>query len=360
MLVNLPEREHFWGIKMIKMTWNAPATIEDVRDRVQKAIDLEYATLPIYLYAKMTLIPERNPVALSLYNSIVGEEMIHMCLACNIMNAIGGTVKIQPPTFPSPLPGGLAHDRSFNLLPFSPDAVDQGMAIEEPETRIEPLLATGVDNENIVTIGQYYELVRAALQSLDPSEWHAGRNQIDDAQFFQGQIFAVNSYDDAARAIHEIVTEGEGTPVTHINPGTPLDFEGDLAHYYRFWEISKNRVLEKNPDGAPTEQWQWGGELGVDWGGVYPAISNPRLHDFSGEPPEAQEAQKACDAAYDAMVDGLTAAFTGGTGGLGQAVRAMFDLRMAAIKALSTPLADGTSVAGPAFAYTGTATGDAS
>jgi hypothetical protein len=36
---------------------------------------------------------------------------------------------------------------------------------------------------------------------------------------------------------------------------------------------------------------------------------------------------------------------------LGVAVRAMFDLRLAAQVALRTPLADGTSVSGPAFVY---------
>ena len=53
------------------------------------------------------------------------------------------------------------------------------------------------------------------------------------------------------------------------------------------------------------------------------------------------------------MVDALRGAVTGATGGLGVAVRAMFDLRMSAIAALGTPLADGKSVAGPAFRYLG-------
>jgi len=51
------------------------------------------------------------------------------------------------------------------------------------------------------------------------------------------------------------------------------------------------------------------------------------------------------------MVNALTGTFTGATGGLGVAVRAMFDLGMAALKALHTPLADGKSVSGPAFLY---------
>ena len=54
-------------------------------------------------------------------------------------------------------------------------------------------------------------------------------------------------------------------------------------------------------------------------------------------------------ATYSRMVDELRAAVTGDTGRLGNAVRAMFDLRMAAQVALTTPLADASQVAGPSF-----------
>ena len=334
---------------MIRLDWNAPRGVEDVRELVQGAIDLEFATLPPYLYAKLTIIPERNPAAFERFNSVVLEEMIHMCLACNVMNAIGGDVRLNPPVFPGYLPGDVARDHEFNLLPFNMDAVQQGLTIEEPVEHVEPV---GFKEAAVssLTIGQYYESVKAALGNLPKSAWHANRNQISDDQFFQGGIFAVNNYEDACRAIDNIVSEGEGTPVTPDNPGSPLDFEQELAHYYRFWEIAENRVLTKNPDGGPKEQWAWGRGLGVDLDGVYPAIANPKTHDFSSEPAAAREAQHKCDAAYDALVDGLQDAFTGDEGGMGRAVRAMFDLRMATIEALNSPLSDG-QVAGPAFVY---------
>lgn len=352
---------------MITMIWTEPKSLADVRDRVQTAIDLEFATLPIYLYAKMSIKPDTNPAAMARYNSIVLEEMIHMCLAANIMNAIGGTVRINPPKFPGALPGNLIDAKSFSLIKFSREAVEQGRHIEEPEGRVEPVdkMLSATDGDTPVTIGQYYALLENELAGLDADVWQAQRNQIDDAQFFQGQIYAVNDFDDAKRAIHDIVSEGEGTPVTPpdpakdqpANPGSPLDFEGQLAHYYRFWEIEKGRVLEKNPEGGPADQWAWGASLGVDWDAVYPAIRNPQCHDFSKEPEAAREAQAECNAAYSALVDGLSGAFSGATGGMGVAVRAMFDLRMAAKKALTATLADGLHVAGPAFVYSGT--GDA-
>jgi hypothetical protein len=333
---------------MIKLRWAQPNSLTDVRALVQAAIDLEFATLPPYLYAKLSILPETNPAALSRLNMIVGQEMVHMCLACNILNAIGGTPALNPPHYPGPLPGDVDASLIIHLLPFSEQAMEQGMAIERPSEPIQPMLALAADAP--VTIGEYYQRLDRELAKLPPDAWTAQRNQLGDAQFFQGQLFAVNNYADAHRAISDIVSEGEGTPVSPENPGSPLDFQDELAHYYRFWEVRKNQVLTKAAGGSG---YRWGEPLGVDWSAVYPAIPDPETHDFSQDPPAARQAQDACNTAFTAMVDALSGAFSGATGGLGVAVRAMFGLRMAAMAALQTPLLDGKTVAGPAFRYLG-------
>lgn len=335
---------------MIKVQWQTAESVAEVQNAVQTAINLEFATLPPYLYAKMTILPGTNVPAMQRLNGIVGQEMIHMCLACNIINAIGGTVAINPPTYPGPLPGDVGGDLIIHLLPFSPSAMAQGMAIEEPSEAIDPPELMAATLDTTVTIGEYYHLLDQALAALPSSAWLPNNHQINDAQFFPGQIFAVNSYADAHKAITQIVSEGEGTPVSPSGQGSPLTFENELAHYYRFWEMQRNQVLVKDPNPVG---YAWMGSLGLDWSQVYPAIADPELHDFSKDSPAAQQAQVQCNAAYSALIDGLISAFRGGTGGLGLAVRAMFDLRMAAIKALATPLANG-SVAGPAFIYTAT------
>jgi hypothetical protein len=335
---------------MIRLRWSKPESISDVRALVQGAIDLEFATLPPYLYAKFSVLPDTNAAAMSRLNMIVGQEMIHLCLACNILNAIGGQPVFRPPRYPGPLPGDVNASLIVHLLPFSEQAMDQGMAIEQPSEPIQPMLARGSDDS--ITIGEYYERLDQELAKLPPSAWTANHNQLGDAQFFQGQIFAVNDYADAHRAIENIVSEGEGTPVSPDNAGSPLDFQDELAHYYRFWEIRKNQVLTKAEGGTG---YRWGGPLGVDWSASYPAIPDPEEHDFSQDSRAAQDAQDACNAAFSAMVDALSSAFSGATGGLGIAVRAMFELRMTAVAALQIPLADGKTVAGPAFRYVGKA-----
>ncbi|MDB5581521.1 MAG: hypothetical protein JWR80_6697 [Bradyrhizobium sp.] len=336
---------------MIKLLWSEPNSTADVQALVQGAIDIEFSTLPPYLYASLTILPETNAPAKTRLQSVIMQEMIHMCLACNVMNAIGGTAAINPPSYPGPLPGDVGGSLIVHLYPFSQSAMTQGKAIESPLEPIDPRLLKAAPKDGPVTIGEYYERLKLALQALPPSAWTPGRNQIDDAQYFQGQIFAVNDCADACRAIDQIVSEGEGTPKTPENQGSPLDFQNELAHYYRFWEIQRNQVLEKDLSADANDSgYMWGGPLGVDWSAVYPAIADPECYDFSGESEAVQLAQGRCNGAYTAMVNALFAAFSGGTGELGVAVRAMFDLRMAAMQALNTPLKDG-SVAGPAFLY---------
>lgn len=333
---------------MIRLLWQAPETIDDVRNLVQNAIELEFSTLPPYLYAKFSIPEGKNAIAAERIDMVVGQEMIHMCLACNILNAIGGSPSITPPKYPGPLPGDVGGDLIVYLYPFSQQAMKQGMDIETP---VDPpdfpqleALAAAPEVNLPVTIGEYYARLDAALKQLPTNAWTPGRNQMSDDQFFQGQIFPVNNYDDAHRAIYEIVSEGEGSPTA----GSPLDFEQELAHYYRFEEVYRNQLLVKADNSLG---YAWGEPLGVDWSAVYPAITDPESHDFSKEPPAAQAAQAACNLAFTAMVNELQRAFNGEPGRLGNAVRAMFDLRMSALAALTTPLADGTSVAGPSFRY---------
>ncbi|HEU0099381.1 MAG TPA: ferritin-like protein [Allosphingosinicella sp.] len=341
---------------MIRLQAQPLNSVEDARTGLQTAIELEFSTLPPYLYAKFSILPDSNPEACDYLGAIVGQEMIHLCLACNILNALGGTPALNsqsgsypwPPLYPTTLPGDIGPPGGepicVELLPFSEAATAQGMAIELPENPLvfPELLAVQADDDT-ETIGQFYERLDAFLATLPASDWQADRNQISDDQFFPGQLYPVNDYADAHRAISQIVSEGEGSSES------PLDFQNEVSHYYRFKEMNLNKVLTKTPQ---PPGYQYGPEpFGIDWSAVFPAIPNPSKHDFSNEPPAAQAAQAACNVAYSRMIDALQLAVTGAEGALGIAVRAMFDLRMASLAALRVPLADGRSVAGPSFIY---------
>ena len=142
-------------------------TLESLRERLQWAIELEHFTLPPYLCALYSLDAVRNPEAAKAVASVLVEEMLHMTLAANLLNAIGGRPQLDTPqmlqVYPRCLPHGvcLPHgDRSFEvpLLPFGPEALDVFLKIEQPATRGDQ-----PESDRYETIGQFYEAVRDGL-----------------------------------------------------------------------------------------------------------------------------------------------------------------------------------------------------
>jgi len=83
-------------------------TVQSVRASLQNAIELEHATIPPYLYALYSLDAALNPGIAALIQSVVVEEMLHMTLSSNVLNALGGSPQIDRPGFipayPAPCP----------------------------------------------------------------------------------------------------------------------------------------------------------------------------------------------------------------------------------------------------------------
>src|SRR5678815_4208161 len=69
-------------------------TVEGLREHLQYAIELEHFTLPPYLCALYSLDSDRNPEATEVLVSILVEEMLHMTLAGNLLNAVGGMPRL--------------------------------------------------------------------------------------------------------------------------------------------------------------------------------------------------------------------------------------------------------------------------
>ena len=70
-----------------------PARGHDVnwlKQGLQAAVELEFATIPVYLCG-MWSIQEQSGPAYERINSIVIEEMLHMGLACNMLTTLDGT-----------------------------------------------------------------------------------------------------------------------------------------------------------------------------------------------------------------------------------------------------------------------------
>src|SRR5215510_3787075 len=138
-------------------------TLEGLKRALQSAIELEHATIPPYLYALYSIRRNTNIEIADLVDSIVVQEMLHMAIDCNILNAIGGEPRIDDPRFvpkyPGHLPGGVEGSLVVGLAPFSKQVVkDTFMVIEEPERPLEfPVEETAVAAKPQETIGQFYQ-----------------------------------------------------------------------------------------------------------------------------------------------------------------------------------------------------------
>ena len=189
-------------------------TIVGLRTHLQWAIELEHATLPPYLCALYSLEPGTNDDARTVLGGVFIEEMLHLVLAANVLNAVGGRVVLDSPRLLPRHPRRLPHSDpslTVSLAPFGPDALDTFLRIERPAP------AQGrAEADRYETIGQFYAAIERGLKDLcerlGESAVFSGdpARQVRDTHFQHsaGRMIAVDGLDSALAALAEIVDEG--------------------------------------------------------------------------------------------------------------------------------------------------------
>jgi rubrerythrin len=335
---------------MIKLKYELMANLKQggvdaVKDALQQAIELEHSTIPLYLYALYSLDPKINGEIAAIIKSVVIEEMLHLTLAANVLNALGGSPVLDAPgfipTYPGPLPGGVEDQlQQVQLAPFSFEQLNVFLTIEEPEKPIiipEALFAAAATP---VTIGSYYRRIMTEIQNIDDSEFaQAPRNQIG-PDAIDGSIVVVDKTS-AIKALEIIIDQGEGTPQTPLEMGSD-----EPAHFYRFQQILKKKKLIPAPGKTPP--WVFGGApISLDPKGVYNVPINPSRQNYTG-------AQLfACDTfnyTYTNLLKSLHTALNGSPSELDNAIGLMMALKTQA-KAMMSGYPDPNVVTGPTFEY---------
>jgi hypothetical protein len=83
-------------------------SLESLREHLQWAVELEHSTIPPYLCALYSIEPGRNVEATEVVSSVLVEEMLHLTLAANLLDAVGGRPRLaipkMMPGYPRPLP----------------------------------------------------------------------------------------------------------------------------------------------------------------------------------------------------------------------------------------------------------------
>ena len=95
-------------------------TLQYARDLLQQAVMVEHSTIPLYLTALFS-IANGSEVAAATIHSVVIEEMLHMTIAANTLNAVGGAPMIDAPHFSHPARAELALFRCPPCLPGPAD-----------------------------------------------------------------------------------------------------------------------------------------------------------------------------------------------------------------------------------------------
>jgi hypothetical protein len=331
------------------------ATLDSLREHLQWAIELEHFTLPPYLCGLYSLDAERNAAATEVVASVFVEEMLHMTLAANLLNAVGGRPRLDSPRMLPGYPRCLPHgDSSFEvpLLPFSPQALEVFLKIERPAApRGLP------ESDRYETIGQFYDAIRAGLCALsaDLGERRVfcgdAARQVSNAPFpGGGRIVAVDNLATALAAVGEIVEQGEGCAHVEVWDGDHDDIHPDreqVAHYYRFQELELGRRYRRGdtPQSGPT-----GNAISIDWNGVRSMRPNPGASDHKPGSP-IRRAQEQFNASYCAILRLLDEALDGSPKRLTTAIGSMYALRAEAIALMEMPTGEGMTTAGPTFEY---------
>ena len=321
--------------------------------------------------------------------------MLHLTLAANILNAVGGAPDLTTPGFvpdyPAYLPDGETDFRA-DLRGFSREAIDAFMKIERPALPppSEPgagaetsATAAAVGNahhehhlrhaahtvrrprrhstvraahvhdgseEHFYSIGEFYKAIEQGLTLLHEQQGDAlfsgdPRLQVTAGYYYSGggELFPVNDLASAKQAIRVISEQGEGIG------GGIFDFEAELAHYYRFEQLTKGHYYRENDTpGIPT-----GGAVGVDWDAVYPIKANAKLSDYS-KGSDVYRAAEAFNSRYATFLKMLTRAFRGEPDLLIEAVGEMFVLKELAYRLTRQPIdGPGTPHAAPTFEMPG-------
>ncbi|MGD0110069.1 MAG: ferritin-like protein [Rhodopila sp.] len=352
-------------------------TIKMLKHYLHVAMQLEHATVPPYLTALYSIKPDSikpdstqpggNLEAVQVLRVVAVEEMLHLALAANLLNAIDGKPKLSDsgfvPSYPAYLPDG-ERDFEVHLQAFSQDAVATFLKIERPsmapkpemrlmarsDRRAQSFLAASLNEPELYyySIGEFYRAIEQGLIHLEQSAQASGKTifigdpakQVTADHYYSGggRLFPVTNLETGRYAINAIIAQGEGEDRGIFGP------DGELAHFYRFNQLKHGRYYQKSddpgPKGGPVPV-PTGPELKVDWTAVYPIKTDAKLADY--EPgSETYAAAVAFNTAYAAFLGLIEQAFNGQPDRLNEAVPMMFGIRNKVNQLMRNPLNDGS------------------
>lgn len=311
---------------------NVPSGLQD---DLRTAMAIELTTIPAYLYPYWSIKSlddggtQAGVEAARTIMSVVLEEMLHMSLVSNVLNALGGTPALTTPPYPPHYPGPLLRHAkgisSFEVLlaPLSLDAIDLFLKIELPEYDDPGPPIT----HDWKTLGEFYEGIEAEL--TDSLDYSSGRQlpTIDNPGV--GTLIQVSNQQEALQALELIVEQGEGLSKKKHDDG-----EHELSHYWKFMSI-KDDIDNGTLDLSQT---------------VYPVVMSP---DPSTYNTEQQAANNTFNKVYGELLDLLQTTLSSDSPNIFAGATNLMDqmAQLAAVLRQTGPISGTNTLPGPTFTY---------
>ena len=326
-------------------------TIEKLREYLQDALEIEFATIPLYLTALYSIRDGCNTWASRLIRGVVMQEMLHLTQSANLLISVGGRPIIDSssaaPKYPTKgLPGGVLPNLEISLRKFSLQQIhDVFMAVEYPHyttrNRDDPQFLSN-------TIGQFYIQIEECMEYLLTVKKEDIFCDCADKQVkwpYQndyGTVHIVTNMTTAKEAILEIIEQGEGT-----GPGNPLYLDtGDYAHFYKFKEIYCQHQLVKH-----GKKYSFSGHnITFNPNGVWSMQDNPSKSGLGKA--NVYNTARAFNRLYHGLLQALQEVFDSNPDGMLGALPIMESLELHGKQLMRDPMPDDpTHTCGPVFDY---------
>ena len=325
-----------------------------LRRQLQQAIELEFATIPLYLTALFSIKEGYNREVYSIIRTVVLQEMLHLAQAANLLIAFGGhpqiDSKMAAPRYPSKgLPGNVLPNLNVTLRRASREHIyEVFMALEHPH---HFAMANSTTRSSI---GDFYDQILKCMEHLQSKREIKFRNSRSKRQIEwpweendYGQLHVVSSLGDARAAISAIREQAEGS-----SPVDPTYSDShDLAHFFLFEQVVCGRRLIYD---QPSNRYSFIGEpVELDPKGVWPMRDHPSKVGLTpGTRPYT--VARAFHQQYRSLLRQLQAVFDGNSGGIKDAVATMETLtafgKRAAAEKMHPDMCDSETV-GPVWDY---------
>ncbi|KAL9973993.1 hypothetical protein ACROYT_G020520 [Oculina patagonica] len=269
-------------------------TLDLLRQHLQTALEIEHATIPTYMTALATIKENYNTEVQDIFKQILIQEMLHLALAANLLNAVGGKPVLFSsnflPLYPTRLPGGLMPTLQVPIEKCTIALIaDIFMAIEQPSitadfvTSSEPStpeeeeegITPGADpNQHLKVTGEYdtkedssTSIKRKKCGDIPSKNMKGGHSYPDEIKpIFHKHYNTIGEfYDHILRAFTFLTNNGTNETIFSGDKSKQLSFDFPFGRYGRLIKVTDfesakkaiQEIIREGEGSSPCNPLDW-------------------------------------------------------------------------------------------------------